>query len=143
MYRTQTLTALLSCILVTATFAEEKIEVKEIKGIDREGIAIEKVVKKVPEPVVITSKEKLAEVFTVKRTQEAIQKEVNFKKHQLLVFRWRGSGQDKLASKALTNDPKYQVAFQYTQGLSEDLQSHLHVFVLPKDAKWKMTTKGE
>lgn len=88
-------------------------------------------------PDVFTSADDVAKSSLLQKAAEAIGKQVDFKKEKLVVFTWKGSGQDKLDAEAKTTDGKTTVAFTYTPGKTRDLRQHIHLFVVPKDAEVK------
>jgi hypothetical protein len=91
-----------------------------------------------PKAVEIKSADELAKaaMFADDAGRDAIKKQVDFSKQKLVVFVWSGSGGDKLSG-ALSKNGK-SVVFNYTQGLTDDLRRHAHVFAVPKDAEVKM-----
>jgi hypothetical protein len=72
---------------------------------------------------------------------ETIKKEVNFEREKLLVFSWQGSGGDRLRPALEKEAGKAIVVFHYTAGLTDDLRRHFHVYVLPRDADWRVSAK--
>ncbi|MFP6693802.1 MAG: hypothetical protein VB875_12325 [Pirellulales bacterium] len=94
------------------------------------------------EPTVIKDKAGLVESFTDKSSQDAALKQINFNKEILLIFRWAGSGQDRIAATSKKTGESIQVVFGYTRGLTRDLRRHLKIYAVAKDAKWKVETKG-
>jgi len=96
---------------------------------------------KATEPTVITSAEELAKAIQDAAAVEAIQKEVDFKKEQVLFFQWAGSGQDKITFDLGEGDKASEVTFSYKRGLTRDLRQHKKLFVLPKDTKFKFAGK--
>lgn len=91
------------------------------------------------EPRVIKSAEEVAKYFD-KEAQAALTKRVDFTKQIVLVFAWKGSGQDKLDYKVLESFPE-QVVFELTPGQTEDLRSHARVYVLRSNVKWSGPAK--
>jgi hypothetical protein len=131
--------AILALVLPLTASAEEKavpvkeIDVKALKvPMARNG--------DVMKPTKITSAEELAKTIPEEAAQTAIKKEVDFATQQLLLFAWGGSGQDKLTF--ATTEGKNEVVFVYKRGLTRDLRPHVHLFVLPKDATFKIGTAG-
>lgn len=96
---------------------------------------------KATEPTVITSAEELAKAIKDAAAIEAIQKAVDFKKEQVLLFQWAGSGQDKITFDLGEGDKASEVTFAYKRGLTRDLRQHKKLFVLPKDAKYNFAGK--
>ena len=137
------LTALALCgLLVPLTAsAEDKKEEKPaiVKEIDLKGLRIAPARGgNVMKPTTITSAEELAKAIPDEEAQAKIKKEVDFAKQQLVFFAWGGSGQDKLG--AIGDDVK-MVLFVYTPGLTRDFRPHVHLFVIPKDATFKIGNK--
>ena len=114
--------------------------VREISGIKPGGPANTR--GSANKPTVIKDKAGVAKSFTDKATQAKILKEVNFDKEILLVFRWAGSGQDRIAATGKKTDKGIEVVFGYTRGLTRDLRRHFKVFAVAKDAKWSVENKG-
>lgn len=65
-----------------------------------------------------------------------LKKEVDFDKQIVLVFAWRGSGQDKLSYSVLESFPE-QIVFNFKRGRTKDLRPHTLVFVLRSNVRWK------
>ena len=61
-------------------------------------------------------------------------REVDFSRQQVLLFAWRGSGQDSLEA-ALD---KSAATFTYSPGRTRDLREHHRVFVLRSDLPWSV-----
>jgi hypothetical protein len=95
---------------------------------------------KVTEPMIVTSATDLPKVTPFgPAAVEAVAKQIDFEKEKLVVFWWAGSGQDKVAAGELkTADKKTTANFSYTRGLTRDLRSHFHLFIVPKDAEVKV-----
>jgi hypothetical protein len=53
----------------------------------------------------------------------------------VLVFAWRGSGQDKLEVDVMESYPE-QLRFVYTPGRTRDLRPHVAVFVVRSDVSY-------
>ena len=60
---------------------------------------------------------------------------VDFDKQIVLLFAWRGSGQDKLTFQVAESFPE-QITFSYKRGRTKDLRSHVYIFVLRKNVTW-------
>jgi hypothetical protein len=86
-------------------------------------------------PTKITTAEELKKA--VGESADAVAKDVNFEKEYLLVFKWRGSGQDALAASTEAGD-KSTAVFAYTRGRTKDLREHFKVFAVAKGTEWKM-----
>jgi hypothetical protein len=86
----------------------------------------------------IASKEDLAKAVTDKEVRAAIAKQVDFKKEYLLLFRWSGSGGDKLQV-AVEKEKKGEVAvFTRKRGLTRDLRRHVRLFAVPAKMEYKV-----
>ena len=64
-----------------------------------------------------------------------ISKAVDFEKQIVLVFAWKGSGQDRLTFASPEVHPE-QINFSYKPGRTKDLRPHVKIFVLRSDVKW-------
>ncbi len=91
-------------------------------------------------PTKITSAEDLAKTFPEKATQEAIAKQVDFMKQELVFFQWAGSGGDKIQPDVAKGDVgKSTVTFFYKLGLTKDLRDHARLFAVNKDMQWMVS----
>jgi hypothetical protein len=85
------------------------------------------------DPLTIKSTEQVAkyfkEAFVVKWREQ-----VDFDKQELLVWMWRGSGQDELECFVSLSDPT-KVLFWFEHGKSKDIDEHLYVFAIRKDVQ--------
>lgn len=86
-------------------------------------------------PLVIKSEKEAAEYFGMDALA-ALKKQVNFEQQIVLVFAWRGSGQDRLAYSVAESFPE-QVFFEYKPGRTKDLRPHTYVFALRSNVKWR------
>ena len=120
--------------------AKPAVGVREISGLKPGGPANTR--GSANKPTVIKDKAGVAKSFSDKATQAKILKDVNFDKEILLVFRWAGSGQDRIAATGKKTDKGIEVIFGYTRGLTRDLRRHFKVFAVAKDAKWSVENKG-
>ena len=70
--------------------------------------------------------------------QELVQlrQSVDFKKQIVLVFAWKGSGQDRLTFDVLESFPE-QVRFNYQAGRTRDRRAHVYVFALRSNVVWR------
>ena len=87
-------------------------------------------------PIEIKTADGLAKYFG-KEQAVAITKEVDFKKQVVLIFAWRGSGQDRLNFDVLESCPE-QIIFKIKPGRTKDLRPHVHVFAVRKQAIWSV-----
>lgn len=87
-------------------------------------------------PTGIANAEELAKAFPDAKVRDGIAKQVDFARQQLVYFSWSGSGQDKIAAKE--GEKKDEIVFEYKRGLTRDLRRHHKLYLLPKDATWKV-----
>jgi hypothetical protein len=87
-------------------------------------------------PLVIRTAEQAAEHFA-KDQLEALNKQVDFQKQVVLLFAWRGSGQDRLGYVVMESYPE-QIGFTYKPGRTRDLRPHVHIFALRSNVKWSV-----
>ncbi len=87
-------------------------------------------------PIVIQTAKQAAEHFAGDQL-EALSKQVDFDKQLVLVFAWRGSGQDRLDYVVMESFPE-QVRFTYKPGRTRDLRPHVYVFALRSNVKWSV-----
>jgi hypothetical protein len=85
-------------------------------------------------PQVIRSDEDAAKHFD-KEGLAALGKKVDLKKQIVLIFAWKGSGQDRLSYTVAESFPE-QIAFSLKPGATDDLREHVHVFALRSNVKW-------
>jgi hypothetical protein len=86
-------------------------------------------------PSKITSAEELEKLVEDKATREKIAKAVNLKTHDLLVFCWQGSGEDKIEYVVLESYPE-QIPFTMKRGRTKDLRTHTELFAVRKNVRW-------
>ena len=84
----------------------------------------------VRKPIKLTEK-KSAKAYFEGEDLEVIEA-LNFDKVSVLIFAWRGSGQDKLSYTVSDADPQ-QVEYSYQPGRTRDLRSHSSKFFLRND----------
>ncbi len=89
-------------------------------------------------PVVIRSEAEAGEHFPDVAVA-ALTKRVDFKQQIVLVFAWRGSGQDRLTYAVAESYPE-QISFTYRPGRTRDLRPHLHVYALRSNVTWRGPT---
>ena len=69
---------------------------------------------------------------------KVLNKNVDWDKQTVLVFAWRGSGQDKMEAKVHEKgDDGLLVEFVYTAGRTRDLREHTRFFAVRKGVAWK------
>ncbi|MDA7977903.1 MAG: hypothetical protein MPJ50_03930 [Pirellulales bacterium] len=85
-------------------------------------------------PLVLQSKQDATKYFGEKQLAK-LTDQVDFSKQMVLVFAWRGSGQDKLEYVVMESYPE-QIAFSHQPGRTRDLRPHVKVFALRSNVKW-------
>jgi hypothetical protein len=85
-------------------------------------------------PLVIGCADKAAKYFD-DDALAALKRQVDFEKQIVLIFAWRGSGQDRLSYAVLESYPE-QVRFRYRPGRTRDLRPHVYVYALRSDVQW-------
>jgi hypothetical protein len=87
-------------------------------------------------PLVITSLDAAAAHFA-KAELAKLKATVDFAQQTLLVFAWRGSGQDRLTHSVAESYPE-QVLFRYRPGRTRDLRPHVHLYALRSNVRWSV-----
>ncbi len=87
-------------------------------------------------PIVIKSDKELAAYFD-KKQAKVVAKQVDFNRQIVLVFAWRGSGQDRLTFGVNESFPE-QIEFNIKPGRTRDLRPHTHVYVLRSNVRWSV-----
>jgi hypothetical protein len=85
-------------------------------------------------PIVLESLKNGAKYFDEEELA-AISKTVDFEKQIVLLFAWKGSGQDRLQYVVKESFPE-QIMFSYKPGRTRDLRPHVKVYVLRSTVKW-------
>jgi hypothetical protein len=111
----------------------------DVRKIDLTGLKTTPAKGKVTTPTEITTAEQLAKVFLDDEAQTKIKDQVDFAKSKLVYFAWSGSGGDKLGFQTDKTDKSLVVTFLYKAGLTRDLREHTALFVVPREATWKVT----
>ncbi|MEQ8788988.1 MAG: hypothetical protein RIC55_21935 [Pirellulaceae bacterium] len=88
------------------------------------------------EPLELKSRQEAEKHFSEDALAK-LAKQVDFEKQVVLVFAWKGSGQDRLDVEVLESFPE-QVVFRYKRGLTRDLRPHVHVYALRSNVKWSV-----
>jgi hypothetical protein len=101
-------------------------------GLDERGSATK--------PQAITDTDALARTFPDAAVQARIKEQVDFSRQLLLVFRWAGSGQDRIEPRQEKKGDKVTVVFDYTPGLTRDLRQHLQLFAVRKNVDYRVQT---
>ena len=87
-------------------------------------------------PLVLNSKEDAAKHFG-EEALKALTEKVDFEKQIVLVFAWRGSGQDKMQYAVKESFPE-QIVFARKRGMTRDLRPHTKVFALRSNVRWSV-----
>lgn len=87
------------------------------------------------DPLKIANGEELKKAASDATAAETLAKMVNFRRENLLVFRWSGSGMDRLT---LESGPGKEVQLHFTPGRTRDLRQHVKVFAVPKTWKHRL-----
>ena len=88
-------------------------------------------------PLQIQNKEKLKEYLAPGQISNFDL--VNFDRQQILIFAWRGSGQDKLS---FTVESSKDVKFSLQRGRTRDLRSHVKIYAVRLDVVLETTQAG-
>jgi len=118
--------------LLSALVASAQPAITEIENAKPESSVLKDASLK--KPLVIRSAEEAAKHFGDKALA-ALKKQVDFEKQIVLVFAWRGSGQDRLSYAVLESYPE-QVRFKYRPGRTKDLRPHVRVYALRANVRW-------
>ena len=86
-------------------------------------------------PQTLHSKSEAAKYFAEPQLKLLLKK-VDFQKQTLLVFAWRGSGQDKMTYTIAESFPE-QITFKILPGRTRDLRPHLNIYAIRKNVKIK------
>ena len=84
-------------------------------------------------PIVLRTEKEIGRHFA-RADRIKVLKEVDLTKQVVLVFAWRGSGQDRLAYTLLKSNPP-QIAFQFTRGRTRDLRPHVYIYAMRSDIR--------
>jgi len=84
-------------------------------------------------PLLIQSVDEATPYFDAKNLA-TLKKQVDFSKQEVLVFAWRGSGQDLLDYVVLESFPE-KIRFRYQRGRTRDLRQHVKVFIVRSNVK--------
>lgn len=90
----------------------------------------------VKKPLVLKSQKEAAGHFDADELAKLV-KQADFDKQFVLLFAWRGSGQDKLDAAVAESYPE-QIFFGYTPGRTRDLREHVRVFALRSNVRWSV-----
>lgn len=121
-------------LFLFATFARGQSPIEKVDGaIPKKGVLKNGNAKK---PLEIRSAKEAGEHFDEDNLAK-LKEKVDFTKQFVLVFAWRGSGQDKLKYVVAESYPE-QVFFTYKRGRTRDLRQHIYVFALRSNVKWSV-----
>ena len=84
-------------------------------------------------PLVLQSVDEIAKYFDAKNSTN-LKNKVDFRKQEVLVFAWRGAGQDRIEYEVLESFPE-QIRFSYHPGRTRDLKQHGKIFVVRSDVR--------
>ncbi|HSG71731.1 MAG TPA: hypothetical protein VLA12_15015, partial [Planctomycetaceae bacterium] len=85
-------------------------------------------------PLVLKSHAQVKKYFSAENLTKLL-KEVDFDNQILLVFAWKGSGQDRLEVTVVESSPE-QLVFVYKSGKTRDLRPHTYVYAVRSNVKW-------
>ncbi|MFN3165665.1 MAG: hypothetical protein ACE37H_01230 [Phycisphaeraceae bacterium] len=68
---------------------------------------------------------------------KALNKAVDWERQTVLVFAWRGSGQDKLSTQVKEQGDGIAVHFVYSPGRTRDLRPHTYVYAVRNGVSWE------
>lgn len=109
--------------------------------LEAKGLKLEPAKGKVETPAEINSAADLARAFPAKETQQAIAKQVDFTKDQLLYFAWSGSSGDKLEFRNGFGGNFEALVVTYTRGDTNDVKQHHYLVAFPKKGDWVFATQ--
>lgn len=110
--------------------------IQVIKDVQPLAIAFEKASR--DKPIVIRSKQAALKVFSAEEAAK-LAKMVDFEQQHVLVFAWRGSGQDNIEYSVLESFPE-QVVFKFKPGRTRDYRPHTRVYALRSNVRWRTAT---
>ena len=124
--------AMLSLLFINAGWAGEPIvEIAEVKVPE---FTLESGLDGGKKPLLLQSSDEAAAYFGATKNLATLKDKVDFSKQKVLVFAWRGSGQDRIVYEVLESFPE-QIRFSYQRGRTRDLRPHLKVFAVRSDVK--------
>lgn len=89
-------------------------------------------------PIKLETKEEAANYFKPEALT-ALVKQVDFNKQFVLIFAWKGSGQDKLTYDDGFGNPAAE--FRLKPGRTRDLRPHVHVYALGSNVEWDVVLR--
>jgi hypothetical protein len=103
------------------------------REVDVKGLKLDVKLDTKYKPTKITSDTELAELVKDKDAREKITKQVDFGNEYLVLFRWSGSGGDKMSFEVKKGEAGEDVVFLLKPGLTRDLRAHAKLFAIPKN----------
>lgn len=85
-------------------------------------------------PNVLKTAASIGKAFPDLQTQTAIAKQFTAQEQQLLLFRWAGSGQDRLTHEVVDG----KIVFTYQPGRTRDLRRHQKLYAVRKGVSWEI-----
>jgi hypothetical protein len=121
-------------LFAAVSFAEHVDAVTPIKGVapNRDVFRVAKRGK----PIVLKTVEEAGEHFPEEELAK-LDKQVDFDKQIVLLFAWRGSGQDRLEYIVDKSYPE-QISFTIKPGRTRDLRPHVKIFALRDNVSWSV-----
>jgi hypothetical protein len=92
-------------------------------------------------PKTFETAEQLADVFG-DAAAKRISEQVDFDDQFLLLFRWAGSGQDKLSFRINEQGETAKVVFKFRPGLTRDLRPHAYLYCIRKGVVFEIDQKN-
>jgi len=126
-------TVLLVAIGVVVPLRVTADEAGKLREIEAKDLKVDFEKGNVTKPQVIASAADLDKAIP---NADAVKKQVDFTKEKLLLFAWSGGSSNQLQGK-LSEDGK-RVNFTFIPGRQRDPQRHVRLFVVPKDAEFKV-----
>ena len=87
-------------------------------------------------PLALKSEKEAAKYFEAAQLKK-LEAQVDFEKQVVLVFAWKGSGQDKMTFEVAESFPE-QITFKYQPGRTRDLRPHVKIYALRSNVKWSV-----
>lgn len=133
MKRTVSFFAVVCLLWTSLAQAQLSPPISEITGV-RPNTGVFKIAGR-DKPLVLETPDAAAAHFS-SESMGMLSKQVDFDRQIVLVFAWRGSGQDRITYSVLESFPE-QIVFAFRPGRTRDLRPHTKVYVLRSNVKWK------
>jgi len=118
---------------VAAVEPDAKIApVQELDGIQAKRLPVQAT--RIKEPLVIRTADEARAYFDEANLKKLTEK-IDFAQQLVLVFAWRGSGQDRLEWSVAESYPE-QATFKLVRGRTKDLRPHLKIYALRSNVTW-------